>query len=120
MISLIYIELTKIFRKWRSYLGYLGITAIVAIVQISLYINGESYIKQLTRGLSENFIISGNLLNGYLLGHLILNALYILFPLTIVLVAGELLAGEATSGTYRLIITRPVSRLQIILSKFIL
>ena len=118
MFQLTIIELTKIFKKWRSYLGYLGIWAIVSIVQTNLYFYGDNYVKSLTKGLRESFYISGNLLNGYLIGHLILTALFILFPLTIVLVAGEILAGEATGGTYRLIISRPVSRLQILISKF--
>ena len=119
MISLINIELTKIYKKWRSYLGFLGIGVIVAIIQINLYLEGDKYVKHLTRNLSESFFISGNLLNGYLIGHLVLNALFILFPLTIVLIAGEILAGEATGGTYRLIITRPVSRLRILIAKYI-
>ncbi len=119
MISLVVIELTKIFKKWRSYLGYLGITVIVAIIQTNLYISGDNYVKYLTRDLGELFFITGNLLNGYLIGYMILNAMFILFPLTIVLVAGEILAGEATGGTYRLIITRPISRLKIVISKFI-
>jgi len=33
-------------------------------------------------------------------------------------VAGDQLAGEATSGTYRLILTRPVSRTRIFLAKY--
>jgi ABC-2 type transport system permease protein len=40
-------------------------------------------------------------------------------PFLITLVAGDLLAGEATSGTYRILVTRPVSRMQIVTSKFI-
>lgn len=119
MHSLVYIELTKIFKKWRSYLGFLGIGVIVTIIQTNLYLSGDDYVKYLTRSLSESFFISGNFLNGYLIGHLILNALFILFPLTIILIAGEILAGEATGGTYRLIITRPVSRFNILVSKFI-
>ena len=118
MTSLIYIEITKIYKKWRSYLGFLGIGVMVAIVQTNLYFQGDDYVKYLTRSLSETFFISGNLLNGYLIGYMILNAFFILFPLTIILIAGEILAGEATGGTYRLIITRPFSRLQILLSKY--
>lgn len=118
MNSIIYIELTKIYKKWRSYLGFLGIGVMVAIVQTNLYFQGDDYVKYLTRSLSETFFISGNLLNGYLIGYMILNAFFVLFPLTIILIAGEILAGEATGGTYRLIISRPFSRLQILVSKY--
>lgn len=119
LIKLVHIELIKIFKKWRSYIGHFGILFMVSMVQINLYIYGENEVRHITRNLSDLFIISGNILNGNLIGHLILNAFFILFPLTIVLVAGEILAGEGTGGTYRLIITRPVSRLQIIFSKFL-
>jgi ABC-2 type transport system permease protein len=40
-------------------------------------------------------------------------------PFLITLVAGDLLAGESTAGTYRILLTRPVSRLQVLSSKFI-
>lgn len=118
LINLVKIELVKIFKKWRSYIGHIGILFMVSMLQINLFIYGENEIRHITRNLSDLFIISGNILNGNLIGNLILNAFFILFPLTIVLVAGEMFAGEGTGGTYRLIITRPVSRMQITLSKF--
>ncbi|MBI1932671.1 MAG: ABC transporter permease subunit [Ignavibacteriales bacterium] len=119
LINLVKIELVKIFKKWRSYIGHIGILFMVSMLQINLFIYGENEIRHITRNLSDLFIISGNILNGNLIGNLILNSFFILFPLTIVLVAGEIFAGEGTGGTYRLIITRPVSRMQIILSKFL-
>jgi ABC-2 type transport system permease protein len=39
-------------------------------------------------------------------------------PFLITLVAADLLAGEATAGTYRLLVPRPVSRMKIVTSKF--
>jgi ABC-2 type transport system permease protein len=60
----------------------------------------------------------GNLLNGYLISYFILNSLTVHIPFLITLVAGDLLAGEATSGTYRILITRPVSRTKLVASKF--
>jgi ABC-2 type transport system permease protein len=64
-------------------------------------------------------VLVGNLLNGYWISYIILNALTIHIPFLITLVAGDLLAGEATAGTYRLLVTRPVSRMQIVTSKFL-
>jgi ABC-2 type transport system permease protein len=40
-------------------------------------------------------------------------------PFLITLVAGEVLAGEATSGTYRLILTRPISRATMVTAKYL-
>lgn len=118
MITLIWIELQKIFRKWRTYIGFIAIGALVTIVQIALYFTGDGYIKMLTRNFQDTFIMVGNLFNGYLVGNLVLTGLYIHIPFLIVLVGGDLLASEATSGTYRMLLTRPVSRIKIVTAKF--
>ncbi|RYY43343.1 MAG: hypothetical protein EOO06_19830, partial [Chitinophagaceae bacterium] len=39
-------------------------------------------------------------------------------PLLICLVAGDVVAGEANMGTLRLLVTKPISRTQLMLSKF--
>jgi ABC-2 type transport system permease protein len=119
MITLIIIELQKIFKKWRTYISFGAIGLLTIIVQASLYFEGQSYVNMITRGLKDQFLMTGNLLNGYLIGNMILNGLFIHIPFLIVLVGGDLLAGEATAGTYRMLITRPVSRFQIVASKFI-
>lgn len=119
MKTLVSIELQKIFRKWRSYIGFLAIGVLVPIIQLALYFEGDGYVNMITRRLQDTFLITGNLLNGYLIGHLVLNSLFIHIPFLIVLVGGDLLAGEATAGTYRLLVSRPISRFKIITSKFI-
>lgn len=119
IFSLISIELSKIFRKWRTYIGFLAIAILVPIIQIAMLIEGEKSINFMTRNLQQSFIFVGNLLNGYLISYAILNALVVHIPFLITLVAGDLLAGEATAGTYRILVTRPVSRFKIVLSKFL-
>jgi ABC-2 type transport system permease protein len=119
MAVLINIELYKIFRKWRTYIGFIAIGLLVPLIQIAFMIEGESSINFMTRNLQQSFIFVGNLLNGYFISYFILGSLAIHIPFLVALVAGDLLAGEATAGTYRLLITRPVSRFQIVTSKFI-
>ncbi|HAB54522.1 MAG: hypothetical protein A2315_16510 [Ignavibacteria bacterium RIFOXYB2_FULL_35_12] len=119
MFSLISIELSKIFRKWRTYIGFLAIAILVPIIQIAMLVEGEKSINFMTRNLQQSFIFVGNLLNGYLISYAILNALVVHIPFLITLVAGDLLAGEATAGTYRILVTRPVSRFKIVFSKFL-
>lgn len=119
IFSLIRIELSKIFRKWRTYIGFLAIAVLVPIIQIAMLVEGEKGINFMTRNLQQSFIFVGNLLNGYLISYAILNALVVHIPFLITLVAGDLLAGETTAGTYRILVTRPVSRFKIVLSKFL-
>jgi ABC-2 type transport system permease protein len=117
--TLVKIELLKIYRKWRTYIGFIAIGILVPLLHLAMYLEGEESINFVTRGLRDSFVLVGNLLNGYWISYIILNALTIHIPFLITLVAGDLLAGEATAGTYRLIVTRPVSRIQIVTSKFL-
>jgi ABC-2 type transport system permease protein len=119
IIELVKIELFKIFKKWRTYIGFIALGLLVAIVQIAMYIEGQSSMDFMTRNLQQSFLFVGNLLNGFFISYLILNMLAIHIPFLITLVAGDLLAGEATAGTYRILLTRPVSRFQVVTSKFI-
>jgi len=119
IFKLVSIELAKIFRKLRTYIGFMAIGVLVPIVQIALSFEGQNYLNYALRNIKESFLFTGNLMNGYLVGNFVLQALFIHIPFLIVLVGSDLLAGEATSGTYRMLVTRPVSRLSISISKFL-
>jgi ABC-2 type transport system permease protein len=119
MWTLISIELFKIFKKWRTYIGFIAIAVLIPVIQLAMLAEGERSLDFMTRNLKQSFVFVGNLLNGYLISYIILNSLVIHIPFLITLVAGDLLAGEATAGTYRLLIIRPVSRFKIITSKFL-
>jgi ABC-2 type transport system permease protein len=119
MITLILIELQKMFKKWRTYIGIIAIGFLTIIVQLVLYFTGKNFVDAQMRGMEQSFVIVGNLMNGYFIARLILTLLIIHVPFLVVLVGGDLLAGEATAGTYRMILTRPVSRIQVITAKFI-
>lgn len=119
MLTLIRIELYKIFKKWRTYIGFIAIGLLVPLIHIAMLIEGERTLNFMTQNIQQSFVFVGNLLNGYLVSHITLASLAVHIPFLITLVAGDLLAGEATSGTYRLLVTRPVTRTQIIISKFL-
>ncbi len=119
MFTLLRIELYKIFKKWRTYIGFLVIAVIVPVINFAMLAEGEKSLDFMTRNLQQSFVFVGNLLNGYLISYFILTSLAVHIPFLIALVAGDLLAGEATAGTYRLLITRPVSRMKIVSAKFI-
>jgi len=119
ILTLVRIELLKIFRKWRTYIGFIAIGILVPLLHLAMYLEGQKSLEFITQGLRDSFILVGNLLNGYWISYIILNALTIHIPFLITLVAADLLAGEATAGTYRILVTRPVSRMQIVTSKFL-
>jgi ABC-2 type transport system permease protein len=120
MLTLIQIELLKIFKKWRTYIGFIAISVLIPLAQWALYAEGmRGYQHMLMRQLGDSFLTGGNILNGYLLAFISLQGLYIHFPFLIVLVGGDLFSSEATAGTYRILLTRPVSRFQVVTSKFL-
>jgi ABC-2 type transport system permease protein len=119
MKKLIQVELYKIFKRKRSYIGFIAVIVIVLIAQAAMLWEGQAMHEFLTKNLSDAFFLEGNLVNGYLMTYLVLNFLWIHIPLLIVIVTGDLISGEAHAGTFRLIISRPVSRTQLITVKFI-
>ncbi len=118
MFNVISIELYKIFKKWRTYIGFIVVSVLVPLIQIAMFIEGQKSINFMTRNLQQSFMLVGNLLNSYLVSFFILNSLAIHIPFLIALVTGDLLAGEATAGTYRILLTRPISRFTIVTAKF--
>jgi ABC-2 type transport system permease protein len=118
MYQLVSIELYKIFKKWRTYIGFIAIGVLVPLILLSFYLAQKNGAHFIPRNIADTFVFSGNILNGYFISYLVLNSLFIHIPFLIVLIGGDLLAGEATAGTYRMLVTRPISRFQIVTSKF--
>ncbi|HTY37727.1 MAG TPA: ABC transporter permease subunit [Bacteroidota bacterium] len=118
MIRLIYYELVKTFLKKRTYIGFLLVGVIVPLIEVAMKLEGGRFLQHSLRSLQQDFLFVGNLFNGWFVAHNMMNSLWIHIPLLISFVAGDQLAGEATAGTYRLILVRPVSRTRIFLSKY--
>ena len=112
-----YNELLKIAYKPRSYIGIGGIVLIISLILFAFRVDGQLYISILT-----GQFIYGNLIaiiHGNLIAFIILQMLIIHVPLLIAFVTGDLISGEAAMGTIRLLLTKPISRSSILLSKFL-
>jgi ABC-2 type transport system permease protein len=119
MGKILYYELLKTFLKKRTYLGFFIVAILVTLVEVGMTLEGSRVVQGATRRLQEDFFFVGNLFNAWFVSYQIMNSLWVHVPLLISFVAGDLLAGEATAGTYRLILIRPVSRTTIFLAKFL-
>jgi ABC-2 type transport system permease protein len=119
MWTLLQIEVFKIFKKPRTYISFVAITVIIVLIQLAFYSDGETYMDFALQALKGRFDINGKLLNGYFICNLVLQMLLVHVPLLITLVAGDVLAGEANMGTIRMLLTKPISRTTIIMSKFV-
>ena len=120
-MSLLKIEIFKIFKRPRTYIAFAVIAVIIILIQIALKFGGEEYVGLMLSGMNDSFeeIPPENILNGYLVCFIILNLLLIHIPILVALVSGDAIAGEANMGTLRLLVSKPVSRVKLLLVKFI-
>ncbi|MDB5201955.1 MAG: family transporter protein [Ferruginibacter sp.] len=119
MWNLLQIELYKISRRSRTYIAFAAITAIVLIFQLAFKADGTAYLDFMSQDVMDTFQFDkSKAINGYFMCYIILNTLLVQVPILIALVAGDAISGEANMGTLRLILTKPVSRTQLILVKF--
>ncbi len=112
-------EFIKIAAKPRSYISLIAITVLVGIILFAFKMDGETYIGFITSSFEQSIEFNGKILNGNLMAFIVTNMLVIHIPLLIALVSGDLISGEAAMGTIRILASKPLSRTQIILSKFI-
>lgn len=119
MFRLLYYEGVKTFLKKRTYLGFLVVLVIVPLIEFAMKVEGGRVVSGSVRSLQQDFFFVGSLFNGWFVSYTIMNSLWIHIPLLITFVAGDQLAGEATAGTYRLLLIRPMSRSQIFFSKYL-
>jgi len=114
-----YNEFIKIAAKPRSYIGIGAITLLVGIILFAMKMDGKMYISFITAPFEQSLSFEGNVLNGNLMAFIILNMLIIHVPLLVALVTGDLVSGEGAMGTIRLLLTKPISRTQLLLSKYL-
>lgn len=118
-MQLIRQELFKIFRRPRTYISFGIIAAVTLIIEIALFADGKTFIDFVLAGITEQFDVQGNIINGYLVTYIILQSLIVNIPLLVALVAADSIAGEANLGTLRLLLSKPISRTGLITAKFI-
>lgn len=118
-LTLLRIELYKIFARPRSYIAFGAIGVITAIIHFAMYSDGKNYIDMFTQTLDQSFVIEGNILNGNTICFIILQMLIVHVPLLISLVTGDLMSGESDSGTLRLMMLKPISRISVLTAKFV-
>lgn len=120
MIRLIWFELVKTFTRWRTYIGFIAFGIIVPMIVTGLKLGGQaSFERNLLSLLRNDFIIGGNVLNGWFFGFFFMGALWVHVPVVLTIVAGDQIAGEGNAGTFRFLLTHSVSRTRIIVAKYI-
>lgn len=118
-MRLLLIEIYKVFTRRRSYIGFVAIFLIVILLLLAVQYEAKAVLDFVTTNLKDAFSFQGNLINANLFAHIVLRSLWVHIPLLVVMVTGDLISGEYQAGTFRMVLSRPVSRTAIITSKFV-
>lgn len=111
-------ELWKLFGKKRTYIGFGAF--VVAQSAITLLFKFTRREHNLERLVSFHGLDASNYISALTVALLtILPQVLLLMPLYVTLVGGDLVAKEAEDGTLRMILSRPVSRVRLLLVKWI-
>ncbi len=120
MWKLLQIELFKISRRPRTYIAFVVITALCLIFQFAFKMDGSNYLNLMLQNVELDFDLNkSKAINGYFMCYIILNTLLVQVPILVALIAGDAISGEANMGTLRLLLSKPVSRMEVILAKFL-
>jgi len=118
-MKILWFEIYKTFSRWRTYISFGFITLIVILTEVVMKVSANEILYRMMRSFEKDFLIFGNVLNGWFITAFIMNSLHIHIPFFITLVAGDIVSSEATSGTVRFLLTRPPSRSKIIAAKYL-
>jgi ABC-2 type transport system permease protein len=118
-MKLFWFETYKTFSRWRTYISFSAIAIVVIVSEIVMKLSASEILYRMMKIFQKDFLISGNVLNGWFITGFIMNSFHIHIPFLITLVAGDMVSGEATSGTVRLLLIRPPSRSKIITAKYL-
>jgi len=118
-MKLFWFETYKTFSRWRTYISFGFIALIVIMSEVVMKLSADEILHRMMRSFQKDFLIFGNVLNGWFITAFIMNSLHIHIPFFITLVAGDIVSSEATSGTARLLLIRPPSRGKIITAKYL-
>ena len=118
--NLIINELIKVIHKKRTYISFFLITVLIPFIVLAVKNGGGSLENKLYGQLADSFIFVGSLVNGNLSAYIIIAILISHMPFLSTIVASEIVSGEYSKGTFRMYLTRPVSRNMVLLSKLII
>ena len=119
MIRLIRFETFKLIRQPRVWLTFAVMAVLMFLINLGIALDGEKILELLLDPLSDQFIISGNLINGHLIGYVALNMLWVHIPVLLVIVTGDLVSGELEAGTIRLVLCSTWKRWQWMTAKIV-
>jgi len=111
-------ELWKLFGKKRTYIGFGAFLLSQAVMLLMFkYTRWQSHLERL---LAQNGYLAAEYISALTVALVMLwPQIALLMPLYVTLVGGDLVAKEAEDGTLRMILSRPISRVRLLLVKWL-
>jgi ABC-2 type transport system permease protein len=110
-------ELWKLFGKKRTYIGFAMLLLAENGVSFALYKTHFSLQKRL---LESNGFVPDSYASALTTAFIVLSPIApLLLPLYVALIGGDLVAKEAEDGTLRMILCRPISRVRLLVTKWL-
>lgn len=119
MRQLLVTELFRLSKQPRTWLTFGLMSVLLFLINLGMALDGKKMFDMVLQPLSEQFIISGNLINGHLISYLALNMLWVHIPIILVIVTGDIVSGEFEAGTIRLMLCTTRKRWQWLTAKII-
>jgi len=111
-------ELWKLFGKKRTYIGFGAFLVAQGIIVLVFRYSSAS--ESMVRQLEGNGHLAQQFISSLTIATVMLFPIaYVLLPLYVTLVGGDLVAKEAEDGTLRMILSRPISRVRLLLVKWL-
>jgi ABC-2 type transport system permease protein len=111
-------ELWKLFGKKRTYIGFTIILLTQLIVTVVFKYTRAS--ANMMRTLESNGYLAEQFLSGLTVATVMLFPIaYVLLPLYVALIGGDMVAKEVEDGTLRMILSRPISRVRLLFVKWL-
>ena len=119
MINLFYNELIKALYKRRTYISFILITLLIPVIVYAIDYGAISLQNKIYGQMQDSFIFIGSIVNGYLATYLIIAILITHMPFLSTIIPSEIISGEYSKGTFRIYLTRPISRSSVFISKML-
>ncbi len=120
MLTLLKLELEKLFRSKGFYLSFVALVGFVALMLWGFYTYAERKAGGQTVEQFKYTYESKQYFNGLTFAlYSVLFSFTLLLPIFVAMSAGSQIAGEARAGTLRMICTRPIARASLVLAKFL-
>lgn len=118
LLSLIEIELFKLFKQRRTYFALAAIFLMEVVVFVIAYDQGTFILDAVLESLKDAFYLKGNLLNGNLITFFLLNSLWFHLPLLLMIIVSGILTLEYQEGTINTVFLQPVVKWKFLAAKY--